>query len=194
MISVISKKRAITLLVLCLFGLALLALILQSNLFAKRIPPPGLPVTEPSSSEIIFEDIEPLVSQENEDGEAVPKASLPVGDDFFVEYRLERARARGQSVEWLREVINNINSTDETRQKAQEHLMAISRNMEKEIELESLLRAKGFKNAAVLVDERAVTVVVEAAQLSAGESSQMEDLISRGTGVDLQNIIIITKT
>jgi stage III sporulation protein AH len=111
-----------------------------------------------------------------------------------VEYKLERERTRGQSVEWLREVINNNNSTSETRQKAQEHLMAISRNMEKEIELESLLKAKGFKDAAVLVDDRAVTVVVGAAHLSAGESSQITDLIARGTGVDSKSIVIVTKT
>ncbi|MFA4886161.1 MAG: SpoIIIAH-like family protein [Desulfotomaculaceae bacterium] len=182
MVSIVIKRRTITFIVLCLFGLALFTLILRGSLFSNKSLSPDLPVTKSSSGEITFENMEPS------------KASLPVGDDFFVEYKLERERTRGQSVEWLREVINNTNSTSETRQKAQEHLMAISRNMEKEIEMESLLKAKGFKDAAVLVDERAVTVVVEAAHLSAGESSQITDLVFRGTGVDLQNIIIITKT
>lgn len=185
MVSIVIKKRTITFIVLCLFGLALFTLILWGNLFTNKSPSQDLPVTESSSVEITFE---------NKAEDTKPKAPLPVGDDFFVEYKLERERTRGQSVEWLREVINNTNSTSETRQKAQEHLMAISRNMEKEIDLESLLKAKGFKDAAVLVDDRAITVVVEAAHLSAGESAQITDLVSRGTGVDLQNIIIITKT
>ncbi len=194
MVSIVIKKRTITYIVLCLFGLALFILILRGSLFINKSPSQGLPLTKSSSGEITFENMAPSVFQENKVEDTKPKASLPVGDDFFVEYKLERERTRGQSVEWLREVINNNNSTSETRQKAQEHLMAISRNMEKEIELESLLKAKGFKDAAVLVDDRAVTVVVEAAHLSAGESSQITDLVSRGTGVDSQNIVIITKT
>jgi len=194
MVSIVIQKRTITFIVLCLCGLALLALILRGGLFANKSPFQDLPVNKSSGGEVAFENMAPLMFQENRAEETKPKASLPVGDDFFVEYKLERERTRGQSVEWLREVINNNNSTSETRQKAQEHLMAISRNMEKEIELESLLKAKGFKEAAVLVDDRAVTVVVEAANLSAGESSQITDLVSRGTGVDLQNIVLITKT
>jgi stage III sporulation protein AH len=185
MVSVVIKKRTITFIVLGLFGLAVFTLILRSSVFTNKSPSQDLPVTGSSPVEIIFE---------NKSEDTKPKASLPVVDDFFVEYKLERERTRGQSVEWLREVINNNNSTSETRQKAQEHLMAISRNMEKEIELESLLKAKGFKDAAVLVDDRAVTVVVGAAHLSAGESSQITDLIARGTGVDSKSIVIVTKT
>jgi len=193
MFSIVIKKRTLTLIVLSLFGLVLLTLGLRGNLFVKKVPSPGMPVSGSSAGGISFENLEPSVFQENKTQEIKAKASLSGGDDFFVEYRLERERTRGQSVEWLREVINNVNSAGETRQKAQEHLMAISRNMEKEIELENLLRAKGFKDAAVLVNERAVTVIVETDHLSTGESFQITDLVSRGTGVDTQNIIIITK-
>ena len=87
----------------------------------------------------------------------------------------------------------NAHSAGETRQKAQEHLMAISRNMEKEFELENLIKAKGFKDAAVLVDDRAVTVIVAAASLPAEESQRIKELVSKGTGVELQNIVVIHK-
>ncbi|NLI11990.1 SpoIIIAH-like family protein [Pelotomaculum propionicicum] len=182
MISLVIKKRTISLIVLGLLGLALLTTFLLGNLFSNKSPSQEIPTANYSTGVVTIKDVAP------------PKSSLPAGDDFFVEYKLERERTRGQSVEWLREVINNNNSTSDARQKAQEHLMAISRNMQKESELESLLKAKGFRDAAVLVDDRAVTVVVGAAYLSTGESSQIIDLVVRGTGVDSQNIVIITKT
>jgi len=126
-------------------------------------------------------------------GEAAGK---PSGEapDFFVECRLEKERARGQRVEYLREVINNNNSTGEIRQKAQEHLITISRNMEKEVDLENLIRAKGFKDAAAMVDDRAVTVIIASNSLTREETAYLKDLISKETGIESQNIVIVPKS
>jgi len=190
MLSIIIKRRTLTLIALSVAGLALLFLGWRGNLPEKKTTTPGLQVSQPatgggSNGQSMF--------GENKAGENKAKTSAREGSDFFVEYRLERERTRGQRVEWLREVINNANSTVETRQKAQEHLMTISRSMEKEVELENLIRAKGFKDAAVLVDDRSVTVIVAATNLSNEEAIRMTDLVSRGTGVEAQNVVIIPK-
>lgn len=115
------------------------------------------------------------------------------GNDFFVETRLEREQARGQQIEYLREVISNAASNDQTRQRAQENLLSISNRITKEIEVENLIRAKGFKDAAVYLEDEGVTVVVHAGQLSPEEATRISDLVSRGTGVSEQNIVIIPK-
>lgn len=190
MLSIIIKRRTLTLIALSVAGLILLFLGWRGNLPEKKTTTPGLQVSQPatgggSNGQSMF--------GENKAGENRAKTSAREGSDFFVEYRLERERTRGQRVEWLREVINNANSTVETRQKAQEHLMTISRSMEKEVELENLIRAKGFKDAAILVDDRSVTVIVAATNLSNEEAIRMTDLVSRGTGVEAQNVVIIPK-
>ena len=192
MFSVIIKRRTLTLILMGICGVLLLLAGLKGNLFEKKNPEQSMPVSQPAVSDISIEEITPQPFFANKTEEAAPDG----GDDsadFFVEYRLERDRTRGQRIEWLREVINNVNSAGETRQKAQEHLLAISSKMEKEIELENLLRAKGFKDAAVIADERSVTVIVSSDQLSISESSEINNLVSRRTGVDVQNIIIIPK-
>lgn len=193
MLSIIIKRRTLTLIALSVAGLALLFLGWRGNLPEKKTTTPGLQVSQPATGGGSLENNGQSMFGENKAGDNKAKTSAREGPDFFVEYRLERERTRGQRVEWLREVINNASSTVETRQKAQEHLMTISRSMEKEVELENLIRAKGFKDAAVLVDDRSVTVIVAATSLPNEEAARMTDLVSRGTGVEAQNVVIIPK-
>ncbi|MTI79973.1 MAG: SpoIIIAH-like family protein [Firmicutes bacterium] len=114
-------------------------------------------------------------------------------DSFFIEYRLERERTRGQQVEWLREIINNPNAEGETRKKAQEKLYVITQNIGKEMEMESLIRAKGFKDAVVLLQDKVATVVVQVDNLTTEQAAKIADLVSRNTGIPMSNIVIIPK-
>ncbi len=112
---------------------------------------------------------------------------------FFVEYRLERERTRGQQLEMLREVISNSGSDSETGQQAREQLLVISVNMARESEVESLIRARGYKDAAAYVDQKGITVIIRAKDISGEEIARVKEIVSRCTGVEEQNILIITK-
>lgn len=191
--SVLIRKRTLSLIILSLAGLFLLFLGWRGDLLDKKAAQPGLQVSGPSGQGHGYENSEPGTLAGQAGNEQVRAAAPDDGSDFFVEYRLERERTRGQRVEWLREVINNSSSSAETRDKAQDHLLSISRNMEKEVELENLLRAEGFRDAAVFVDERAVNVVVAAEKISAEEKARAADLAARRTGVDRANISVIAR-
>lgn len=193
MLSIFIKKRVMTLIVFSIIGMALLFLGWRADVLKKKNTVPEVKVSRPVSGAVSFGGAgRPAQEDSIMSGTGVKSASRDASD-FFIEYRLERERTRGQRVEYLREVINNGNSANEIRQKAQEHLLAISRNMEKEVELESLVRAKGFKDAAALVDERSVTIIVAAASLSGDETVRIKELASRGTGVEAQNIVVIPR-
>lgn len=193
MFSIIIKRRTLTLIIMGILGALLLFAGLRGGLFEKESLEQGIPVSEPAVGGVSIEEAAPQSNSESKTEEAAGGYAAG-SSDFFVEYRLERDRTRGQRIEWLREVINNDNSAGETRQKAQEHLLDISSKMEKEIELENLLRAKGYKDAAVIADERAVTVIVTSDKVSAGEAADINNLVSRRTGVDAQSIVIIPKS
>jgi len=112
---------------------------------------------------------------------------------FFVDYRLDRERTRGQQVELLREIVSNSAVTAESRQRAQEQLLNITRQMGQEAELENLIRAKGFPDAVVCLGEKGITVVVQKANLTWEETVNLTDIITRSTGFSEQNIILIPK-
>ncbi|SHE62201.1 SpoIIIAH-like family protein [Desulforamulus putei] len=115
------------------------------------------------------------------------------GSGFFVEYRLERERSRGHQIEIAREIINNTNSDPDIRKKAQEQLYLISNNLQKELEVESLIRAKGYKDAVVFLEGKTVTVVIQSKDMNQEDAIKITDLVSRSTQVSPQNIVIIPK-
>lgn len=114
------------------------------------------------------------------------------GTGFFVEYRMDRERARGMQVEILREVMASPTSDAESRQTAQQEFIRLSNNMTKEMELENLLRARGFQDAAVFLDHENVTVVLQPGSKTIdGGNSEIANLVAKSTGVDEPNVIMI---
>ncbi|CCO08912.1 SpoIIIAH-like family protein [Desulforamulus hydrothermalis] len=126
-------------------------------------------------------------------GQAVQVERQESDSSFFVEYRLERERNRGQQIEIAREIINNQNADPEIRKKAQEQLYNISNQLQKELETESLIRAKGYRDAVVFLEGKTVTVVIQADRLNQEDAIKITDLVSRSTQVNPQNIVIIPK-
>lgn len=193
MVAVIVKKRLLLLLLLSLAGLILLFLGFNGGLYVETPSLKDVKVITPRNGNVSIEERGEANITENPKGKMGTNIEIAQAEDFFIDYRLERDRTRGQQVEWLREVMNNAGTVDETRQKAQEHLMAISSRMAKETELENLIRAKGFADAAIMLDENTATAIVSADNLNSMEVKSIIELISRSTGMEQQRIAVINK-
>lgn len=114
-------------------------------------------------------------------------------DDFFVEYRMERERVRGRQVELLQGIINNPDSTEDMRREAQQRLMQVTENMERELHLENLIKAKGYSEAALFIQPGSATVILKNSTINEQDATRIADLVSRVTGYDLNDIVIIPK-
>lgn len=112
--------------------------------------------------------------------------------DFFTEYRLERDRLRSEKSEVLREAIRGAKN-DDMRQKAQEAMLKLVVDKQKESEMENLIKAKGFADALVFIRENAVNAVVKAQSLDRETVVQVADIISRVGGVKPEDITISAK-
>lgn len=115
--------------------------------------------------------------------------------EFIVEYRLERDRTRSQRIDMLREAVNNPNSAVEIRKEANRELMSVFRTIEKEMELENLIRAEGFKDAVVYLQEteKTVTLTIHSADLTPGDREKLGHLVTRVTGIQRASIEFICK-
>ena len=111
--------------------------------------------------------------------------------DYFIDYRLERDSARQQQLDLLREMINNPNSGEQARQEADRRFLYIADILGKEMEIEGLIRAKGFPDALVLINETTATAIVNAATLDQREVAQVCDIIVRTTGLSPTAISVI---
>lgn len=121
-------------------------------------------------------------------------AATPGPGGFFAEFRLDRERARGQQLENLREMINNTKVDEATRREAAAEWLALTRHIGKELELEGLIRARGWPDCVVFLQSEAATVIVRAERLTQAEVARIGDIVVRGTGLPPQAISISART
>ena len=121
-------------------------------------------------------------------GEAV----LTSGDASAVvaQAKVTREQVRAKSKEDLLSIIDNENLSDEQKQTAVNQMVQMTDLAEKETAAETLLASKGFDEAVVSLAADSADVVVNAADLSEANRAQIEDIITRKTGVAAQNIVI----
>lgn len=113
-------------------------------------------------------------------------------EDYFETFRREREEVRELEMQYLDEVIA-VSATDaETLADAQSQKLALVENMEKEFTIESLVKAKGFEDAAVTFHAGAVNVVVKSEALSSEQVAQILDIVQKETGESADNIKVMT--
>ena len=59
--------------------------------------------------------------------------------------------------------------------------------------IENLIKAKGFQDAVVLIDNDTANVIVQADKLSEQEVAQIQDIVTRQTGISIDNIKIMNR-
>ncbi len=112
---------------------------------------------------------------------------------FFKDYRFERTQERSKEVEYINSVVNNPKSEPETVKEAQSQLLEITSNMEAELVIENLIKAKGIQDAIVIIHKDNVNVIVDKPELVPEEVAMILDIVKRETGKETDNIKIIPK-
>lgn len=119
------------------------------------------------------------------------EVSAQTGTDYYEAFRKDREETRNLELGYLDEIISTSASDSETLQDAQEQKLALVAQMEKEFAIENLIRAKGFADAAVTFHQGAVSVVVDADELTSEQAAQILDIVQSETGESAENIKVI---
>ena len=142
-----------------------------------------------TSGDIVSHDSEAADGTvEGTPGEAV----LTSGDASAVvaEAKVTREQVRAKNKESLMEIIDNENLSDAQKEDAVNQMIAMTDLAEKEAAAETLLSSKGFSETVVSLTADSADVVVNASELSDANRAQIEDIISRKTGIAAENIVI----
>ena len=119
---------------------------------------------------------------------------IAAGVTYFESFRTERESVRELEIGYLDEIIATSASDAETLADAQEQKLALVNNMEAEFTIENLIRAKGFRDAAVTFHGGSVNVVVDSDVLSDEQVAQILDIVRRETGELAENIKVMPAT
>lgn len=106
------------------------------------------------------------------------------------EAKVTREQVRAKNKESLMEIIDNANLSDAQKQDAVDQLLEMTTFAEKEAAAETMLASKGFKQAVVSLTQEGADIVVSAEQLSEADRAQIEDIVTRKTGVAPEKIVI----
>jgi len=129
---------------------------------------------------------------EIEEGVETSAANLAT-TSFFIQSRLDRNKNRSFYIETLNGIVADQNIDTSVKEMAQTEMISLIKKSETESIIESLIKAKGFDDALVIMGEESVNIIVNSEQLTQAQVAQIKDIVSREAEVDIDNIKIMEK-
>lgn len=117
-------------------------------------------------------------------------AVLTNGSGIVAEAKVVREQVRSENKATLLEIINNDNLNETQKSEAVSKMIELTETAELEAAVETMLLSKGFSEAVVTLTDKGADVVVNATELSDANRAQIEDIVTRKTGVAPENIVI----
>ena len=140
--------------------------------------------------DISLEETAEIDSLDNEVDETPGEAVLTSGSKVVAEAKVSREQVRAENKEVLQGIIDNKNLTEEQKSEAVAEMIEMTKIAELETSVETMLLSKGFSESVVTITETGVDVVVNGAELTDAHRAQIEDIVTRKTGVEAKNIVI----
>ncbi|NMB42023.1 MAG: SpoIIIAH-like family protein [Firmicutes bacterium] len=134
------------------------------------------------------EVLQPIFSGELSD---IEEWRFDAVQDFFIEYRLERDRIRGQEKEMLNDMIDNPQVGPEARAEAEKQLLNLVDLMEKELIVENMLIAQGYNDALLFTRKGVATAMVDTDELKEEDFLRIAEIVASVAGVSREQVQVI---
>lgn len=129
--------------------------------------------------------------QGGEEAEEPTVAANASAEEYFTEARLSRQKARDSAVELLEKVLTDAEGSDEAKKEAVEQAAVIAQNVVQESNIENLIKAKGFAECVVFLENGECSVVVQTSGLLPNEAIAIKDIVGGQAGVAYDKIKIV---
>ena len=114
-------------------------------------------------------------------------------DSYFTQSRLDRDTMYSQSLDTYQKIINNENISEDQKSIAQEEISKINKEKNSIMIAENLIKVKGFEDLIIFVNGENVSVIVKADKLEEKDIAQIQNIVTRELGADVENINISIK-
>ena len=133
------------------------------------------------------------VNSKKETSSAVEtSAKADTKTDYFADAKKGRKTALENAKKTVEELLDTDNLTEEDKKTAMQKINEIAATIEKENNIETLLKAKGFEKAVVVIGDKNINVVVKSDGLTTAQTLQIQDIVTSESEVELGNIKIVT--
>jgi len=146
-----------------------------------------------------------MMAAKNDDGfdydtdagmqESTPSADVDApeemsDDAYFSSIEVSRQRTRDEAIEVLQSVIDNVSATETAKNEALAEINNLTKVMERESNIETLVIAKGFENCVAVISEDKANIVVTGKELLPAQISQINEIVYDTAGILPVNINI----
>ena len=112
-------------------------------------------------------------------------------DEYFSEAKLSKDNSRSRALEILNQTATNESFDGDVRRQAQDKIVSIAENTEKETIIENLAKAKGYKNISVYIDGESVEIIVKKDNFSSDDAKTIKEIVTSELDTSAKNIKII---
>ena len=176
--------------------------------------PPADPPVDPPADPSDGEEMDPPAGEETdppEGGESIPpegdgteppaeeptggqaEDSVPV-ENYFATAVIDRERARGEALEVLVNITEDETASETAKTEAFTQMERIANETSWEIDIENLVKAKGFDDCIAVISGDNINVVVKTTGLLTYEVAQIREIVMNEMKIPAENIKIIEKT
>lgn len=123
-------------------------------------------------------------------GEAV-LASTTLEAGYFISNKMEREQMRARNKDTYLEVMEDPDIAEALKQDAVNRMMELTEVAEKENATEILLKARGFEDALVSINDGKVDVIINAESISDQQLAIIEEVVKNKTEISVANMSIV---
>jgi stage III sporulation protein AH len=123
------------------------------------------------------------------DDNAIQTGAKPT--DYFATAKADREKVRKTALEDVEEVLKSSKLTENDKKTAMATLEKITKNATNEVNIENLLKAKGFSQALAVISDDEINVIVKSDGLTTANTLQIQDIVTNQTQISLSKIKII---
>ena len=113
------------------------------------------------------------------------------GDAYFVSGRLSRTQSRDEAMDALKYMLEDSAMEEGAAAVLAQQAQSLAKTIETEGKIENIIKAKGFTECMVYLDEDKVDVIVQSTGLTDSEAAQIMDAVMSEVEVEESNVSII---
>lgn len=130
----------------------------------------------------------------NTGADAQGGGSVSSSESYFSAAQLSRQQARDEALEVLQTVLASADALEETKEQALSDISRIALEIEKESNVEALVRAKGYSECVAVINGESASVIVKSeGELVQSQVAQINEIVYEQTGIHPANIKILVK-
>ncbi len=114
-------------------------------------------------------------------------------ENYFTATALDRKESRDEAIDVLKLVTESADASEEAKAEASAKISKIAVDIQNEMNIETLVKAKGFEECVAVISDDAVSVIVKAESLKANDAAQILSIVYDTTGINPANVSIINR-